>query len=140
MNTIRRASLDVFWGRDPSTVTTNRNGDIKIYKISVDLGLENLFTEMGPFALEDNLGMGIVTCLLRRSLDSDKYRETLQFETVRKLRSVYSNIWHSSRATLTTSVMARDVRKTYITSYPAYSLWHERFILGIHKRMGNEVR
>ena len=40
---------------------------------------------------------------------------------------------------LTTSVMARDVRKTYVTSCPSYSLWFERFIVGMHKRMGDEV-
>ena len=30
---------------------------IKVFKISVDLGLENIFPEMGPFAFEDDLGM-----------------------------------------------------------------------------------
>ena len=65
MSAIRRASLDAFWGREPSTIAANRNRSIKIYKISVDLGLESIFPEMGPFALEDSLGMGIATCLLR---------------------------------------------------------------------------
>ena len=92
MRAIRRASLDAFWGREPSTVAANKNGAIKVLKISGDLGLENIFPEMRPFGLKDNLGMGIATCLLRRSLDRGKYRETLQFETVRKLHSAYSNI------------------------------------------------
>ena len=91
---------------------------------------------MGPFVFEDNLGMGIATCLLRRTLDRGKYRETLQFEMVRKLHSSYSNIWHSSRATINTSVMARDVRKTYVTSRPTYSFWYKRFMFGIYKWMG----
>ena len=140
LRTIRRASLDAFWGRESSTVAANRNGVMKLYKVSLDLGLKNIFPAMGPFSLEDNLGMGIATCLLRRSLERGKYRETLQFETVRKLRSAYSNLWHASQATLTTSVMARDVRKTYVTTCPTYSLWYERFMLGMHKRMGDEVR
>jgi len=58
---------------------------------------------------------------------------------VRKLRSAYSNIWHSSRQTLTISVMAKDIKKQYVTSCPTYGLWFERFILGVHKRMGDEV-
>ena len=41
--------------------------------------------------------------------------------------------------TLTTSVMARDTRKTYVTSCPLYSLWFEMFVFGIHKRMGDVV-
>ena len=92
MRVSRRASLDAFWGREPSTIAANRNGAIKVFRISGDLGLENIFPEMRPFGLKDNLGMGIATCLLRRSLDRGKYRETLQFETVRKLHSAYSNI------------------------------------------------
>ena len=35
--------------------------------------------------------------------------------------------------------MARDIKKTYVTSCPTYGLWFERFILGMHKRMGDEV-
>ena len=43
-----------------------------MFKISVDLELENIFPEMGRFGLEDNLGIGIAICLLIRSLDSGK--------------------------------------------------------------------
>ena len=35
--------------------------------------------------------------------------------------------------------MAKDTRKTYVTSCPSYSLWFERFIVGMHKRMGDVV-
>lgn len=38
--------------------------------------------------------------------------------------------------------MPRDTRKTdviYATSCPSYYLWFERFIVGIHKRMGDIV-
>ena len=137
LRAIRRASLDAFWGRESSTVATNRNGVMKLHKVSLDLGLNDIFPDMGPFSLEDNLGIGITTCLLRRSLERGKYRENLQFETVRKLRSAYLNLWHASQATLTTSVMARDVKKTYVTTCPTYSLWYEMFMLGMYKRMGD---
>ena len=83
--------------------------------------------------------MGLVVCMLVKALERGRYQDTLQFETVRKLRSAFSNIWHTSRETLTTSVMARDLRKTYITSCPSYCLWFERFMFGTHKRIGDEV-
>ena len=35
--------------------------------------------------------------------------------------------------------MARDIKKTYATSCPTYGLWFERFMFGMHKRMGDEV-
>ena len=52
----------------------------------------------------------------------------------------FFNIWYASLNNLTTSVLARDIRKTYVTSCPAYFLWFERFIVMIHTRMGGEVR
>ena len=79
-------------------------------------------------------------CILLRSLDKGRYQNTLQYESVRKMWSTFSNVWHTSSKNLTTSVLARDVRKIYVNSCPAYSLWFERFMIGMHKRMGDELR
>ena len=49
-------------------------------------------------------------------------------------------MWHASKHTLTTSVMAQDVRKTYVTSCPSYSLWFARFMTGMHKRISDVVK
>ena len=46
---------------------------------------------------------------------------------------------HASKLTLTTSIMAKDTRKTYVTSCLSYSLWFKYFIAGRHKRMGDVV-
>ena len=54
------------------------------------------------------------------------------------MRSAYLNIWHSSKHTLTTSVMARDLKNMFETPCSSYSLRFERFVQGIHKRMGDE--
>ena len=35
--------------------------------------------------------------------------------------------------------MDKDTRKTCVTSFLSYSLWFERFIIGIHHRMGDVV-
>ena len=95
---------------------------------------------MGPLPLSNIQGMGIAMCILFRTLDKGRYQNTLQYESVRKMRSVFSNVWHASRNTLTTSLLARDVRETYVISSPVYSLWFERFMISIHKHMGDEVR
>ena len=52
--------------------------------------------------------------------DKGRYQSTLQFEPVRKILSAYSKAWHVSKYMLTTSVMARDVRKNYVTFCPSY--------------------
>ena len=103
------------------------------------LGLSNILPVTGPLPLEDTMGMEIAVYMLQRSLYKGRYKDNLYFESVRKLRSIYSNIWHSSRQTSTTSVMVGYLKKTYVTSCSTYELWFEPFILGIYKRMGNEV-
>ena len=104
------------------------------------MGLISTLPKMGPFPLDYTQGVSLVVSILRKSLDKGRYRTTVQFERVRKMTSVYSNIWYAFKHTLTTSVMARDLRKTFVTSGPSYSLWFERFVHGMHKRMGDEVR
>ena len=140
IRTIRRANVDAFWSREPGTVEATRRESRQILVVGNRLGLENVLPAMGPFPLTDTQGMGIAVSILLRSLDKGRYQNTLQYESVRKMRSAFSNVWHASCNTLTTSVLARDVRKTYVTSCPAYSLWFERFMIGMHKRMGDEVR
>ena len=140
LRTIRRATLDAFWAREPSTVEATRRDSKKIVETSQSLGLDDTLPEMRPFPLHDIQGMGLAVCILVRSLDKGRYQSTLQYKSVRKLRSAYSNVWYASKHTLTTSVMAQDVRKTYVTSCPSYSLWFARFMTGMHKRMGDIVK
>ena len=75
-----------------------------------------------------------------RLLGKGRYHDTLLNKSIRKMRSTFSNIWYASSNTLTTIVLVRNIRNTYATSCPVYSLWFERFMVGIHKRMGDEVR
>jgi len=51
---------------------------------------------MGPFPVEDTLGMGPAVVLIQRSLDKGKYTETVQFSTTRKMWSAFSNVYHAS--------------------------------------------
>ena len=66
---------------------------------------------MGTYTLKGTQGMVLVVCILIESLDEGKHQATLQYESVRELRSAYSNVWYTSKHTLTTSVMTQDVRK-----------------------------
>jgi hypothetical protein len=96
---------------------------------------------MGPFSLDDSAGMRLAVCILLRSLDPGKTEDTIQFSTARYLRSVFSNIYHASAEHQTgMAVMARGTTKIYVTDCPSYSYWFERFMRGVHKRMGEEVR
>ena len=138
---IRRANLDAFWSRAPSTVGNNFRGLKRTIQIgSHELGIPAMLPEMGPFPLEDNWGMRMAIVTLVRSLDKGRYKDTIQFETARKLRSSFANCWNSSEHALTIGVMAKDRAKTFVTECPTYSLWFEKFIQGLHSRMGDDRR
>ena len=138
---IRRANLDAFWGRSASTVSTNKSNLKRLFSIaSDDYGMKAILPEMGPHELCDSWGMGIAVVLLGKSLDKGLYGPNVQFETVRKLRSSYSNLWGASRHALTLGVLARDTMKIFVTRCPGYSLWFERFVRGMHSRMGDDRR
>jgi hypothetical protein len=77
--------------------------------------------------------------LLQRHLDPGKTERFIQFSTARKIRSAYSNVYHSSQELSRVTVMAHKLSKTYSTECPTYGYWFEKFILGCHKRMGDVV-
>ncbi len=138
---IRRAILDSFWSRATSTVDNNRRAVTKFEKIGTKLFTDQeVLPEMGPFPLADNWGMKTAVIMLERSMDKGKYSATLQFDTTRKFRSAYSNCWGASVQSYTNVVMARDTLKTYVSSCPTFSYWFERFMKGMHSRMGDDHR
>ena len=73
LRTIRRATLDAFWAREPSTVEATRRDSKKIVEISWSLGLDDTLPEMGPFPLKDTQGMGLAVCILILSLDKGRH-------------------------------------------------------------------
>ena len=94
---------------------------------------------MGPFSLEDMFGMGVAMTMLLRSLDTGKNERTIQYLTMRRLQSAYSNIYNASSSLSNVAVMAKKTRKVFSTDCPTYGYWFERFMKGCHKRMGDEV-
>lgn len=135
---IRRANLDSFWGRSAGTIKNNKTNLRRLVTIAHDdYGMHQPLPEMGPHDLHDAWGMGLAIILLRKSLDRGIHAPTVQFETARKIRSAYSNLWGSSKHALTLGVLAKDTMKIYVTKCPGYCLWFERFVRGMHNRMGD---
>jgi hypothetical protein len=84
--------------------------------------------------------MGLAVCILIRTLDPGKTEEMIQFLMARYLRSAYSSMYHASaRHQGGMAVMAQNTTKIGVTDCPSYSYWFERFMRGVHKRMGEEV-
>lgn len=95
---------------------------------------------MGPFPMEEMMGMGGAVVMLQWSLDKDIHNKTLQFEMIKKLCAAVSNIFHASVKGQGAMTMAKDTKKLMVTTCPTCSDYFECFICGMHKRMGNIVR
>lgn len=137
---IRRANLDSMWSRKPSTVKTNR-GQIKQMLMSAEqFGYEpdEIFPSMGPSPLEDVQGMALATLILEKSLAPGKNEATVQFDTARRWRASFANLWHVSAEGSQGSVAVRGMTKLLESTSPSNALWFERFMEGMHKRMGDK--
>lgn len=137
----RRASIDAFWAREPSTVDDTRRQVAKTVELSRELGKEPSFESLGPFPLEDVLGVGAAVDMLTRSLDrTGKYKATVQVDTARRVRMAYNNVYRASvRGQREWSTVGFKVRME-LTRSPCQSEWWTRFMKGIELRMGVDVR
>ena len=57
-----------------------------------EFGMMEALPEMGPFPLMDTFGIGPAIVMLRRSLDAGRYGENIQYDTLRKYCSTFSNV------------------------------------------------
>lgn len=140
---IRRANLDAFWGRESSTVLANRRNLNQLLSLwDSQVGIPpNALPPLGPYPNHDLFGVSVAVGMLLKSLQPGRYRNYCQFETIRKLRSAYSNVYHASIESAQSSMtLGRDTAKAYLTTCPTQSMWFERFVKGLLRRMGQEVR
>lgn len=63
---------------------------------------------MGPYPLEDSFGVTEAILLLERSTDPGKHVEAIQFGMMRKMRSMFTNIYSASPKGNGGMVMAKD--------------------------------
>jgi len=138
---IRRANLDALWSMESRTVNRTLTECKRGLDIAASLGFKSkLFPPMGPFPLEDSFGMGAAVVILQVSLKPGKYDRHVQFGTIRKFRSAFSNVYHASAQGHEATVLAKDTKKLMVTKCPTYGVWFEKFMKGCHKRMGEIVR
>ena len=135
---IRRATLDSFWSRERSTVASNL-GEVKRYAHIQDLfGLGAIaFPTRGPFGSNDTMGMEVACAILVRSLDGGRNAKHVQYETVRKLRSMYSNYVHTCPGGTGDTFMSDLGSASMVSASITNQLWFKRFMIGCHRRMGD---
>jgi hypothetical protein len=90
--------------------------------------------------LKDVDGMGAASLQLLKTLDPGINEALVQFSTAKVVTTALGAIWEVSVESKGETVMVRDMMKSYVTNNPVKSQWYERFMLGMHKRMGDKVK
>ena len=139
---IRRANLDAFWALEPRTVAGNLS---EAYNYGVDIGREfglAMFPAVGPWSPDYDHGMTAALAVLVKSLRPGRHEATMKFSSVRKARSVFSNVWRaSSRGTSESLFWRIDGKQRGVSSKaPVESEWFTRFMKGVGNRLGQRTR
>jgi hypothetical protein len=138
---IRRATVDAFWSREDTTVSGLRGGiKAAIQKADMINGGEKIFPALGPLPLRDVDGMGAAALQLLKTLDPGITESTVQYSTAKGLTTALGALWEVSVRSKEETVMVKDKLKSYVTTNPVKSQWYERFLSGMHKRMGDNVK
>jgi hypothetical protein len=89
---IRRIKLDAFWSRSKHTIRGNREKVSLSIELSKTVGLEGLYIVDGALPDFDHCGYEVtIDMVLYSWCPGSHLKEYTQFDTIRKLRSAYSN-------------------------------------------------
>ncbi len=137
---IRWANLDALWGKEPSTVGSTALSVQQTVALLGEVGISPEYPSLGPFPVRDQLGYGIAVAMLLKSLEPGRYADYQQFDTIRKLRAGYHNVYMSSVAGASSlRTVGGDKAKQFINVCPTHSSWFSSFALGCLRRMGQDV-
>jgi hypothetical protein len=143
LGTIRRMNLDAFWCTATATVQGNKDKlDLGI-RLSGLVGLEGPYIHEGPFPDYDHCGYeAAVQILLYSKRKGRTTKSHLQFDTIRKVRTGYSNQVRASPQMNRSVLSLGDQKGNYqrLTLDPCASMWFSRFMKGCKNRMGQKWR
>jgi hypothetical protein len=143
LGTIRRMNLDAFWSTATATVQGNKDKLELGIHLSALVGLKGPYIHEGPLPDYDHCGYEVAAQILLYSKREGRTTKShLQFDTIRKVRTGYSNQVRASPQMNRTTLSLGDQKGNYqrFTVDPCASLWFAKFIKGCKNRMGQAWR
>ena len=140
---MRQVNLDVFWSREPSTVQNTLSTLKRAKQCSEDIGLPPINLKVGPWPIGDNCGFQIAIEMIKMSQgkgrNSAKY---IQYDSIRKIRSAYSNVFESGPIRCTDNRKLKTDRGqiSHFVNGDTDSKLFGMFMKGCEKRMGRFVK
>jgi hypothetical protein len=141
MECIRQANLDALWGRETSKVNATLRAARQTTELLAQVKMRPPYPMLGPFSMEDSQGYAVAVSMLLKSREPGRYAEYQQFESIRKLRAAYSNIYMTSLdGAQSLRSVGGEKAKFFLNYCPTHSLWFEQFARGCFSPMGQLVR
>ena len=125
--------------REESTVASTLGQFCKGRDLSLELGLTPVELPVGPWPVKDSQGFQIAIKPIRASQQKGQDDKAyVQFDSIRKLRSVYANIFQSSPQVVHRNLLLKGPKGNSfaLTNAPTDLLVIRMFIMGCEKQMG----
>jgi hypothetical protein len=140
MTYIRRANLDAFWSRRPSTVAGLVRGFKEQVEMGDILGLQ-MFDPMGPFSRQYNSGILAAVGVLMRAQKPGCHEARLKYSSVRAARMVHTNTFGATAVGVEGALVWRSEKTRFVaTKAPTDSGWFVRFMSGFRLCVGERVQ
>jgi hypothetical protein len=125
MKCLRRVNLDAFWSREPTTIKQNLGKINRVSQIAHEMGMRDPpIPKLGHWKLVDEFGPAAATIMVNHSLDPGVTETTVQFETVRKMKSAFVNLYQASVQNEISAVIGgKDGKNQLIMGVPIYYGW-----------------
>jgi hypothetical protein len=138
LSCMRRENFDAFWSRKQSTVYSNMLEGRRFLANQKLLGIASAsLPPRSLFPRKDIMGMGVAVGFLLWPLDKGQNANTIQYETVRKVRLFFSNYAHACVGGMGASFTSNDGPGGRVSNSPTNHLWFQRFTQGFYRRMGD---
>jgi hypothetical protein len=141
MECIRQINLDALWGRETATVSSTLRGVTQTVKVLRQVQLPPPYPPLGPLPVEDTMGYTVAIAMVLKSLEPGRYEGYQQFESIRKLRAAYTNVYMASAKGIESLRTVGGERvKHFLNDCPTHSSWFEKFGRGCLSRMGQVIK
>ena len=140
---IRRVNLDAMWSRTTNTVVGNRDRIGLGLRLSDQVGLDGPYEHFGPLPFKDHCGYEVAIQMVLHSRLPGRYsKDHTQFDTIRQLRTAYSNQVKAAPQANWNTLAIGDSKGRYqrLGQDPCGSFWFYRFNIGLKNRMGQDWR
>ena len=138
---IRRANLDMFWSRETTTVSGVRGQLKDILDQCRSYGRMVPLEPMEAWEVGDKQGMGLMLCMLDKSLRKGRNSDYTQFNSCRTLRSAVSNVYSATAQAAKLRYSLKNAQGVmHLEEGNTQTVFLERAVAGMKARMPQATR